>query len=71
MIILPRNDLKKKEILKEIAKNFEKNKNYTEEQVNDILKSLNVEDHALFRRELVNFNFLGKNTEKGIYWLKT
>ncbi|MBL7147362.1 MAG: DUF2087 domain-containing protein [Nanoarchaeota archaeon] len=70
MITLPKNDLKKQEILQKIAKKVEKNKNYTEEQVNKIIESFNVEDSTLFRRELVNFNYLGKDSYKEIYWLK-
>lgn len=71
MITLPRNDLKKQEILQKIAKKFEKDKKYLEQEVNEIIKSFNVDDYVLFRRELVNFNYLGKDSYKGIYWLKT
>ena len=70
MIILPRNDLKKQEILSKIAKKFVKDKKYPEQEVNEIIKSFDVEDYVLFRRELVNFNYLGKDSYKSIYWLK-
>jgi len=70
MIKLPRDDLEKQKILQRIAKNFETNKEYSEEEVNKIIKSFDVEDYILFRRELVNFNYLGKDSYKGIYWLK-
>ncbi len=70
MITLPRDDLKKQEILQKIAKRFNKNKEYSEPEVNEIVKGFDVDDYVLFRRELVNFNYLGKDTEKGIYWLK-
>jgi len=70
MITLPRDDLKKQKILQKIAKKFEKDKEYTEKEVNEIIKSFDVDDYVLFRRELVNFNYLGKNSYKGIYWLK-
>ena len=70
MITLPRDDLKKQEILSKIAKKFEKNKEYTEQEVNTIIKSFDAEDYTLIRRELVNFNYLGKDSYKGIYWLK-
>ena len=69
-LTLPRNDLKKQEILSKIAEKIEENKEYNEEEINVIVKSFNVDDYTLFRRELVNFNYLGKDTEKGIYWLK-
>ena len=70
MITLPRDDLKKQEILQKIAKKFEKDKEYPEQKVNEIIKSFDVDDYVLFRRELVNFNYLGKDSYKGIYWLK-
>jgi hypothetical protein len=70
MLILPKNDLKKQAILQKIAKKFKKDKEYSEEEINQIIKSFGVEDFALFRRELVNFNYLGKDSYKGIYWLK-
>lgn len=71
MITLPRNDVKKQEFLQKIAQEFAKDKEYTEEEVNQIIKSFDVDDYVMFRRELVNFNYLGKDSYKGIYWLKT
>ena len=70
MISLPRNDVEKQKILAKIAQKFSKDKTYSETEVNDIIHSFDVDDHVLFRRELVNFNYLGKDTAKGIYWLK-
>lgn len=69
MIILPRNDLKKQECLEPIAAKFEKDRKYNEKEVNEIIKSFDPEDHVLFRRELINFNYLGRDPYKGIYWL--
>ncbi len=71
MITLPRDDLKKQEILQKIVEKFEKDKKYSEQEVNGIIKSFDVDDYTLIRRELVNFNYLGKDSYKGIYWLKT
>jgi len=70
MLTLPRDDLAKQEILQKIAKKFVPDKQYTEQEVNEIIKSFDVDDYVLFRRELVNFNYLGKDSYKGIYWLK-
>jgi hypothetical protein len=70
MITLPRSDLEKQNILKKIAAKFEPGKIYPELEVNDIIHSFDVDDHVLFRRELVNFNYLGKDNVKGEYWLK-
>jgi len=71
MIMLPKDDIEKQTILSEIASKFEKDRNYTDGQVNRILKDLETEDHVLFRRELVNFNYLGRDAYKGIFWVKT
>jgi len=71
MITLPRDDLNKQEILQKIAKKFKKDREYPEQEVNEMIKSFDVDDHVLFRRELVNFNYLGKDSHKGIYWLKS
>jgi hypothetical protein len=70
MISLPRNDLEKQKILTKIASKFEPGKTYPEQEVNNIIHSFDVDDHVLFRRELVNFNYLGKDSAKGEYWLK-
>ena len=70
MITLPRDDLQKQKILTKIAQKLEKEKEYDESEVNEIIKSFNVDDYVLFRRELVNFNYLGKDSYKGIYWVK-
>jgi hypothetical protein len=69
MITLPRDDFLKQKVLSEIAQKFEKNKIYEESEVNEIIKSFDVDDYVLFRRELVNFGYLGKDSYKGTYWL--
>jgi hypothetical protein len=71
MLNLPRNDLKKQEILSKIAEKFQKGKNYSEQEIDEIIKNFKVNDYILFRRELVNFNYFGKDSYKGVYWLKT
>ena len=71
MITLPRDDLKKQEILQRIAKKFERDKEYSEQEVNEIIRTFDIDDYTLIRRELVNFNYLGKDPYKGIYWLKS
>ena len=70
MITLPRDDLEKQKILTKVAQKFEKEKEYDESEVNDIIKSFDVDDYVLFRRELVNFNYLGKDSYRGVYWVK-
>lgn len=62
MITLPKDDLEKQKILTKIAQKFEKDKEYDEQEVNKIIKSFDVDDYCLFRRELVNFNYFGKDS---------
>ncbi|MBU0457731.1 MAG: DUF2087 domain-containing protein [Nanoarchaeota archaeon] len=69
MITLPRDDLKKQEILQKIMQKFQKDKIYDEKEVNDIIKSFDVDDHVLFRRELINFGYMQRDPYKGTYWL--
>ena len=70
MITLPRDDLEKQEILQKIAKKFEKDKEYSESEVNEIIKSFDVDDYTLIRRELVNFGYFGKDSYRSVYWIK-
>ncbi|MFH1916783.1 MAG: DUF2087 domain-containing protein [Nanoarchaeota archaeon] len=70
MITLPRDDVQKQEILARIASAFDKDRNYSEQEVNEKIRAFDVDDHTLIRRELVNFGYLGKDTAKGIYWVK-
>ena len=70
MKILPRNDLKKQEILEKISLKFVMDKKYLENEVNEIIKSFDVDDHVLVRRELINFGYLYRDPYKGEYWIK-
>lgn len=70
MITLPKDDIKKQDILKKIALALEEGKEYSEDDINAIIKSFDVDDYVLVRRELVNFNYLGKDSYKAKYWLK-
>lgn len=64
MITLPSDDLQKQHILQKIAKKFKKGKDYPEQEVNKIINSFDVDDYTLIRRELVNFNYLGRDLPK-------
>ncbi|MBT3814064.1 DUF2087 domain-containing protein [Candidatus Woesearchaeota archaeon] len=69
MISLPKDDLKKQEILEKIAQEFIKNQIYNEIKVNEIINSFDVDDHVMIRRELINFGYLQRDPYKGTYWL--
>ena len=71
MLTLPRDDLKKQEILTKIVVKFEKEKKYNETEVNEVIKSFDVDDHVLIRRELINFGYMQRDPYKGIYWVIT
>ena len=62
----PRNDALKQIILKNIMKNFELNKIYTEQEVNEIIKIF-FKDYSLIRRELVNFGYMQRDPFKQKY----
>jgi len=70
MLTLPKDDFEKQKILQIVIKKFQKDKEYNEITVNELIKSCDVDDHAMFRRELINFNYLERDTYKGIYWVK-
>lgn len=56
----PRNDLEKQLILQEIMKDFEENKIYNEQEINQTIKKY-YDDSATIRRELVNFGYMQRN----------
>ena len=68
--MLPKNDLEKIPCLEHLMIFFEENKIYAESEVNELIKEHSNDDHVLIRRELVNFNFLGKDSYQGTYWVK-
>ncbi|MFT4308921.1 MAG: DUF2087 domain-containing protein [Candidatus Woesearchaeota archaeon] len=70
MIKLPRDDLDKQKILSMISRKFNVGRIYQESEVNDIIISFDVDDYVLIRRELVNFNYLYKDSYKGVYWVR-
>jgi len=67
MLILPKNDLLKQEVLKKVIVKFEKNKKYKGAEVAEILKQCNVDDYVLFRRELVNFGYFSRESYADVY----
>jgi len=55
-------------ILRWIAAKFEPGVQYTEKQVNEILKQY-VDDYASVRRELIDFHYLCRDSGGGVYWV--
>lgn len=55
-------------ILLEIAKTFEKNKNYTEKEINQHLEEIYF-DYVTIRRYLIEYNFLDREKDGSKYWV--
>ncbi|NLN49164.1 MAG: DUF2087 domain-containing protein [Clostridiales bacterium] len=59
---------KKIVILRKIAEQFEKDRKYSEKEVNAILKAI-YEDYATIRRYLIEYGFMGRTNDCKEYWL--
>lgn len=64
LVRFPLGDKKKKFVLDKIIEEFEKNKEYTEKEVNEILSGYN-SDYATLRRAFIDFAYMTRN--KGVY----
>ncbi|MCL1829944.1 MAG: DUF2087 domain-containing protein [Oscillospiraceae bacterium] len=60
---------KKLVILQVIAEQFEKERRYTEKEVNDILKAI-YDDYVTLRRYLIEYGFMERTQDCSEYWLK-
>lgn len=60
---------KKIVILKKISEQFDKNRHYSEKEVNEILKQIH-EDFATIRRYLIEYGFMDRTNDCKKYWLK-
>jgi hypothetical protein len=60
---------KKIVILKKISEQFERNKRYSEKELNNIIKEI-YEDFATIRRYLIEYGFLERTKDCKEYWLK-
>jgi Uncharacterized protein conserved in bacteria len=60
---------KKIVILKKISEQFDKNKRYSEKELNFILKAI-YEDFATIRRYLIEYGFMERTNDCKEYWLK-
>ncbi|MBD8006720.1 DUF2087 domain-containing protein [Bacillus norwichensis] len=56
-------------ILREIAGRFERDRFYTENEINGILKDI-YDDYILIRRYLIEYGFLERKSDGSQYWLK-
>ena len=65
---IPANDALKQILFKRIMKDFEMDKIYSEQEVNDAIKRY-FEDYTLIRMELINFRYMQRDPLKGEYWV--
>lgn len=56
-------------ILKKICEQFERNKRYSEKEINIILKDI-YEDNVLLRRYLIEYGFMDRTNDCKEYWIK-
>ena len=56
-------------VLREIAARFQSDRDYSEREVNEILKTA-YEDYAVLRRYLIEYGFMDRESDGSRYWLK-
>lgn len=69
LISLSPKEKKKIVILKKIVEQFQRDRKYSEKELNIILKSI-YEDFATVRRYLIEYGFMDRTTDGKEYWLK-
>ncbi len=65
----PAKEKKKIIIMQHIIKEFESNNNYTEKQINEVLKKY-YDDYVTIRRYLIQYGFLDRSKDGEHYWIK-
>lgn len=65
----PKKEKRKIAILKHIALRFELNRQYTEKEVNEILKQI-YSDYVTIRRYLIEYGFMERYPDCSAYWIK-
>jgi hypothetical protein len=57
-------------IFHKIAQQFEKDKKYTEMEINGILKQIYPADFSTLRRSLIEMGYMERKSDGSEYWLK-
>jgi hypothetical protein len=65
LLSVPRQQAKRRVVLDHLASSFEPGVRYTENEVNDVLRTV-YDDHVALRRYLIDEGFLARDA--GIYW---
>jgi hypothetical protein len=66
----PKKEKRKIVILSHIISRFEINRNYTEKEINEILKTV-FHDYVTIRRYLIEYGFMERKPDCSSYWVKT
>jgi len=66
----PAREKKKIIVLGEIAKCFQAEKKYTEQEVNRILRRIYEADYPTIRRALIEYGFMERSADCQVYWVK-
>ena len=69
MLKFPKKEKQKLATLRVIIKRFEQEKNYSEKEINTILKNV-YEDFVTLRRYLIEYGFLDRKDDGSAYWVK-
>ena len=69
IIKIPRAEKKKIIILQYLLQKFQRNKRYTEKEVNEIIKNIH-EDFVSLRRYLIQYGFMDREDNGSAYWVK-
>lgn len=67
LICFPKKIKLRRMVLEKIVENFERNRQYTEKEVNEILKSV-YDDYILIRRSLIESGLLRRTDDGRQYW---
>ncbi|MCC3371584.1 DUF2087 domain-containing protein [Cohnella sp. REN36] len=65
----PRREKRKIVVLRELARQFQENRSYTEKEVNAVLKA-RFDDFVTLRRYLIQYGFMDREPDGSRYWVK-
>ncbi|MFD1887271.1 DUF2087 domain-containing protein [Paenibacillus wenxiniae] len=65
----PRKEKRKIIILRHLMKRFEKDRQYTEKQVNEVLSTA-FADYVTLRRYMIEYGFMDRHEDGSAYWVK-
>jgi len=69
LLSFPKREKRKVAVLTHIAGRFERDRNYSEKEVNAILESV-YDDYVTVRRYLIEYGFLDRDRDGSRYWVK-